>query len=316
MKISIINFSNRKNGNSESISKFLKELYIDEEVKCYTFSSLNIEQCGKCSYGCLKENKKCLYKDRIYNIYRNICNSDICYYVIPNYCDYPCSNFFIFNERGCGYFNKSEAKLNKYLNVKKKFVVITNSNTENFLNILKYHTIEKPDVLFISPKKFGLSSVSDIVLNNINSKLLIQDFTKDIYRVEESAMGIVILDNKILATKEEIYGNVVFSLPKGHIEKKESHLDTAIREVYEETGYILKKDDFVKELEPYEIKFIDHNYHLVKKFIYPLLFKVNKTNELCIKEKRVKEINFYNIYEFIKNCSYDNIKNIVLDALI
>ena len=30
---------------------------------------------------------------------------------------------------------------------------------------------------------------------------------------------------------------------------------------------------------------------------------------------KLKEINFYNVYDFIKDCSYDNLKSIVLDAL-
>jgi len=315
MKICIVNFSSRKNGNSENISKYLKELFQYENVKTYNFSSLNIEKCGKCSYGCLKEHNKCPYQDRIYNIYHNICNSDICYYIIPNYCGYPCSNFFIFNERGCGYFNKNENKSNKYLNVKKKFIVITNSNTDNFIDIFKHHTNNLPDILFISPKKFGLSSVSDIVITNDNAKHLIDDFTKDIYRLEKSAMGIVIYDNKILATKEEIYGNIAFSLPKGHVEKDETIVETAIREVYEETGCQLDNNDYLKELDPYEVNFIDHNYHLVKKIIYPILFKIKEYKELQIKEKRVKEISFYNIYDFIKDCSYDNVREMVLNAL-
>lgn len=315
MKVSIINFSNRKNGNSQMIMKLLSELYVDEKVKAYNFSSMHISQCGKCSYECMKENEKCPYKDKIYEIYKNIISSDICYYIVANYCDYPCSNFFIFNERGCGYFNKNEKKLTKYLNVKKKFIVITNSNTKNFLDIFKYHVNDEPDVLFISPKKFGLSSISDNVLSNPSAKYLISDFTQDIYRNEVSAMGIVMLEDKILATKEDIYGNVAFSLPKGHVEKDETYIETAIREVEEETSFKLTKEDYVKSLEPYEVKFIDHNYHLVKKLIYPIIFKVNNMQDLVIKEKRVKEISFYNVYEFIQNCTYDNLKYIVLDAL-
>lgn len=315
MKISIINFSNRKNGNSQMIMEFLKEIYINAEIKTYNFSSMKISQCGNCNYECMKDKERCPYKDKIYNIYKNIMNSDICYYIVANYCEYPCSNFFIFNERRCGYFNKNDKKLNKYLNIRKKFIVITNSNTINFLDIFKYHVNNEPDVLFISPKKFGLSSISDNVLSNINAKNLIYEFTIDNYKYEKSAMGIVLYNNTILATKEDIYGTIAFSLPKGHIESNETYIETAIREVYEETGYELMEENYIDSLKPYEVKFIDHNYHLIKKMIYPIIFKVNEIKELEIKESRVKETNFYNVYEFIQNCSYDNLKNIVLEAL-
>ena len=313
MKVTIINFSNRKGGNSDSISKYLKTLF-NEDDNVKIFNLINIEKCGKCNYNCLKE-KKCPHEDNITNIYRNICNSDICYFVLPNYCDYPSSNFFIFNERGNGYFNKKEGRLIKYINVKKKFIVITNSNTENFVDIMKNHVNEDPDILFISPKKFGMSSFSDNILNNDKCKILLKDFKEDNYKLEESAMGVVICNNKILATKEDIYNNLVFSLPKGHIENNETHIETAIREVYEETGLKLTKENFAKSLNHYEIKFIDHHHRLIKKYIYPILFKIDNESNLNIKEKRVKEVGFYNIYEFIENCSYENIKSIIIKSL-
>lgn len=316
MKIAIINFSNRTNGNSLDISKYLKDLYIGNDVKLYNFSSLNIEACGSCAYECLKKGYRCPKKDKINKMYHTICNADMCYYVLPNYCDYPCSNFFLFNERSCGYFNNNYQKMDKYLNVKKKFIVITNSNTENFIEILKKHVKnENPEILFISTKKFGLLSASDRVLTINSSKVLIEDFVNDNYHLEESAMGVVLCNDKILATKEEIYGNLMFSLPKGHVEKNETYIETAIREVNEETGVELNSKDFYLALEPYEIKFIDHYHRLIKKKIYPLLFKINEEKPFHINEKRVKEINYYNVYEFIKNCSYENIKNIILDAL-
>lgn len=316
MKVCIVNFSNRSNGNCKSIAALLKSLYLKDNVKVFNYSSMAIEACGKCNYECLKAKTICPYNDKIKSIYTNISNSDLCYYILPNYCDYPCSNFFVFNERGCGFFNKSKEKLNKYLNVKKKFIVISNSNTSNFENILKYHINDnKLDILFLSTKKFGITSINDNLLINNHATKLIQDFAFDNYFSEESAMGIVLYQNRILATKEDVYGNIAFSLPKGHIENNETNMETAIQEVEEETGFKVDKKDFIKELEGYEVKFINHHYQLIKKKITPILFKVDKISELTIKEKRVQEVDFYNIYEFFKNCSYNNLKDILLDIL-
>ena len=33
-----------------------------------------------------------------------ITDSDLSYFIVPNYCDYPCANFFIFNERSQCFF--------------------------------------------------------------------------------------------------------------------------------------------------------------------------------------------------------------------
>ncbi len=79
------------------------------------------------------------------------------------------------------------------------------------------------------------------------------------WKKEESAMAIVFYKDKILATKELIYGKEILSCPKGHIEKNETHIETAIRECFEETNVTLDIKDYVKEETPYSINFIDPN---------------------------------------------------------
>ena len=75
------------------------------------------------------------------------------------------------------------------------------------------------------------------------------------WKKEESVMAIVFCKEKLLATRELIYGKEVLSCPKGHIEIEESHMDTAIRECYEETGVIINKDDYLLECESFFVKF-------------------------------------------------------------
>ena len=65
---------------------------------------------------------------------------------------------------------------------------------------------------------------------------------------EQSAMALVLFDDKILCTVEEIYGKNVLSLPKGHVEEGETALETAIRECFEETDVILTINDAVEQL--------------------------------------------------------------------
>ncbi|MDE5565517.1 MAG: GNAT family N-acetyltransferase, partial [Anaeroplasmataceae bacterium] len=70
------------------------------------------------------------------------------------------------------------------------------------------------------------------------------------WKKEESAMAIVIVKNKILATKELVYGKVRLSVPKGHVENNETYIETAMRECFEETGIQLQKDNYKKSDEP------------------------------------------------------------------
>lgn len=135
------------------------------------------------------------------------------------------------------------------------------------------------------------------------------------WKKEESAMAIVLFKNKILATKELIYGREVWSLPKGHIEKGETHIETAIRECFEETNMILTVRDFIKEGKPFIVKFMDHHNQIVIKTIYPVYFKTKTEEKLLSKEERILDIQYMEIEEFLILCSYDNVKEMLKNDL-
>lgn len=134
-------------------------------------------------------------------------------------------------------------------------------------------------------------------------------------QTEESVMAIVIYHHEILYIKELIYGMPKFSLPKGHIEDGETKIECAIRECYEETGIILEPSSYVKSLDSYTIKFTNNKLEEVEKKVYPLLFKIMKKEVPKIKEPRILETNFISIEEFVNQCSYDNVKNIILSLM-
>lgn len=131
---------------------------------------------------------------------------------------------------------------------------------------------------------------------------------------EKSAMAIVLCNDFVLATHEMIYGKLTISVPKGHIESGEDEIEAAIRETKEETGVKISKENFVKKLEPFEIKFVNHYNQEVIKTIYPVVFVVDKIMETKITEERVLKVEFMEIAEFIKLCRYDNVKEIVRSA--
>lgn len=177
MKETIINFSGRNNGNCENITKIIQMNTSQNETKIYNFKEINIFNCNNCDYECFIDKNKCPYIiDDCIEIYNEILNSDIVYYIIPNYCDYPCSNFFIFNERSLCYFNDEEELLEKYLKIKKKFIVISNTNEDNFEKIFSYHTLDVPSILFLSTNKYDQKGIDGQLMNNKNAKKAILDF--------------------------------------------------------------------------------------------------------------------------------------------
>lgn len=157
MKVCVISFSGRKNGNCGAIGKMLHESYRDSVF--YDFSEFAIAPCGGCRLECFKDREACPYrKDKVYTIYDSILHSDITYFIVPNYCDYPNALFFAFNERSQCYFQGHEELLEEYLQKEKKFIVISNTNRENFERAFLYHS-ETPDILFLSAKRYKKISI-------------------------------------------------------------------------------------------------------------------------------------------------------------
>lgn len=312
--IVVVNFSSRKEGNCYRISGVIKKHYREKKVKIYNFYENTYKSCGHCDYECFK--KRCKVDDGINEIFKSIVQSEETIFVLPNYCDYPNSNYFLFNERSCGFFNGNKDLLNRYLDIKKKFIVVSNSCNPNFVGALKQHVNEdtKPVILYFNSKKFNQNPLDGTLMSNSEAEALVYDFLDGNYCKEESAMAIVFYKNKILTTVEEVYERPTLSLPKGHLENGESVLDAAIRECYEETNEVITKDNYVDQLTPFEITFINHYNKLVKKIIYPLIFRVDKMGNLIAKEERIKRVKYLPIGEFLLKCTYDNVKTMIMEA--
>ena len=93
----------------------------------------------------------------------------------------------------------------------------------------------------------------------------------------KSAGGIILnKENKIAMVEQR---NDIWSLPKGHLEKNESELDAAIREIHEETGltqikYIQKIGQYTR----YKIGKENSEDRSEEKTIILFLFKTNEVD--------------------------------------
>lgn len=168
----IISFSARKQGNCEQIAEFVRKKLQNSTGFC--FSEFQIHPCGNCNYDCFTNREGCPYiSDREYALLDAICRSETSYFVVPNYCDYPCANFFIFNERSQCYFQGHSELLEQYLNVPKKFIVVSNSISENFRLAFAQHVCDEPEILFLSAKRHGKNSISGdlMALDEVRTEL-------------------------------------------------------------------------------------------------------------------------------------------------
>ncbi len=181
MKITIVNFSGRKNGNCRAISKVLADVHSADDKSVFNVCDIKLAPCGKCEYECFSPDKQCPYQsDGVYDMYDRITSSDRAYFILPNYCDYPNANYFIFNERSQCFFWHHEELLDRYLSVKKRFIVVSNTQTQNFITALSYQIPEgeSPDILFLPAKMYKKISIDGDLMTSPEAKNAVEMFCR------------------------------------------------------------------------------------------------------------------------------------------
>ena len=122
---------------------------------------------------------------------------------------------------------------------------------------------------------------------------------------EKSCGAIIVKDDKVLMVKE-IVGH--WGLPKGHIEQGETEIETAIREVKEETNLDVTLDKEKK----YEINYIIDG-EIDKEVVYFIAKTINGETKKQYSE--IDEIRWVPINEAIDAISYDDAKDMLKKAL-
>jgi len=175
MNVAVVNFSGRMNGNCHDISREIKNALGNCGVTIIDMGHMDIRPCGRCNYECLDAQNACPVKDDIGGIYETLCAASLIFYVVPNYINYPCANFFVFNERKQGVFGRNAELLQKYLEIPKGFVVVSNTEKDNFRQIFKGHAASPPDILFMATRDFD-SNVRGGMMKNANARKKLRGF--------------------------------------------------------------------------------------------------------------------------------------------
>ncbi len=122
---------------------------------------------------------------------------------------------------------------------------------------------------------------------------------------EISCGAIVIKNGKVLLIKHK-EGH--WGFPKGHMESGESYIETAKREVKEETNIDIKilSDEYF--IESYIVK-----ENINKDVIYYLAEPLN--DEILLQESEVNEGEFIKINEICNHLNFDETKKLFLNAI-
>lgn len=167
----IVSFSGRKNGNSDTIAKYISK----QNDEIIYMRELSIQPCANCEYECFKGN--CIYKnDGIYALFDKFSKADKVFFIVPMYCGNPAALYFILNERSQYYFKCNEENYNNFIQRLYVIGVYGNSNdTPDFeqLFINNYgFSDSKKHILGLKRHKYG-QKMKDFLLdeNEVREKL-------------------------------------------------------------------------------------------------------------------------------------------------
>ncbi len=172
----VVNFSARTWGNCAAIARLVAR---ETRARCVDFSELHAVPCGMCDCQCFQPDGQCPHRsDGLFGLYEAIAKADSAVFVLPNYMNYPCSNYFVFNERSQCYFGVSEARLNDYLRTPKKFIVVSNTEEDTFRAVLSQQVCEeeRAEILFLHAKAYGKVSLKGDLMDAPEAKAAVLAF--------------------------------------------------------------------------------------------------------------------------------------------
>lgn len=125
-------------------------------------------------------------------------------------------------------------------------------------------------------------------------------------KIQEKACGcIIIKDEKVLLIRQM---SGAWGFPKGHVEHDETEVETAIREVKEETNIDVEIDESKRYTMQY---YTDKG--LGKEVVIFMAKPV--TNDLKIQENEIVEADWMSYSDALATVSYDNTRELLLQAL-
>ena len=175
--IILIRFSSRDTGNCAAIANQIKDYYGADQTQSFIIDSAVAVPCGNCDYECLKPDRKCKnISIQQANIMEAVCNASLVYFIVPNYCGYPCANYFAFNEKSVGYFNMDRSLMQKYMRVPKRFIIVSNMESDTFLNAMRQQTDSDPDILYLKTSKYQKHSIAGDMMDSDEAQADLEAF--------------------------------------------------------------------------------------------------------------------------------------------
>lgn len=178
MRICVVSFSGRKDGNCSRIAREIQSCLQGEEITLFDLAEVTLHPCGQCACECFADGQACPHiDDAEYPLLDAMTHSDMAYLVVPNHCDYPGAYYFAFNERSLCYFSGHEALLERYARIRKRFVVVSGGETAHMEEAFRQQTGgESPEMLVLSARRYDRRSIAGDLMDDERARQAVWDF--------------------------------------------------------------------------------------------------------------------------------------------
>lgn len=176
MNITVLNFSPRTNGNCSHICRLIRNHYANSNIRLFDVCKY-ISPCTSCNYECLTPGAVCPMLSREQSsLMDSIRSSDLVYYVIPNFCGMPNAVYYAFNERSVGYFNMDRTVMGQYMAVRKRFIVVSNTESNMFAESLRQQTGSDPEILYLKTSRYKKKSTAGDMMESEDARADLMDY--------------------------------------------------------------------------------------------------------------------------------------------
>lgn len=175
----MLRFSHRQAGNCAAISAYVRASHAADAVSEFIMDGENCRPCQGCDYQCLGGEGQCPHQNGPYSDALNaIMESDLVYFILPNYCGFPCASYFAFNERSVGFFHGDAAILESYLAVAKRFIIVSNTESQTFVDAMQQQVSGEPEILYLKSSNYGKKSICGDILTSEQARADLESFLR------------------------------------------------------------------------------------------------------------------------------------------
>lgn len=100
-----------------------------------------------------------------------------------------------------------------------------------------------------------------------------------------------------------------WAFPKGHVENNETKVETALREIKEETGLDVELDDHFCKMVSYNV-----NPHILKDVFYFVAKTKAGADKVSLQKEEISKYGWFDFYEALSVLTFQNDKNVLISA--